>query len=187
MAWLDAIRWHDVFVPDTPLLEIVTRGTVTYLAIFALLRIVARRQSSQLGMTDVLVIVLISDAAQNAMADDYRSLPDGLVLVAVIIGWSWALDYLAFRFPTLGRWISPKRLPVVENGRLRLDNMRRELLTGEELNSELRKHGVDDIAKVRAAYMEPDGQMSVLVADDSPRPTPSSPRPPSSDPAPIDG
>ena len=71
------VNWHDVFVPDTPLLEIFVRGTIVYLAIFALLRFVLTRQSGNLGVTDLLVIVLIADAAQNAMASEYKSVPDG--------------------------------------------------------------------------------------------------------------
>jgi uncharacterized membrane protein YcaP (DUF421 family) len=51
-----------------------------------------------MGITDLLVIVLIADAAQNGMAGEYRSLTDGLLLVATIVAWSYALNWLAFRF-----------------------------------------------------------------------------------------
>ena len=59
---------------------------------FALLRFVLKREAGTLAITDLLVVVLIADAAQNAMADDYRSVPDGLLLVATIVFWSYALD-----------------------------------------------------------------------------------------------
>lgn len=87
--WLTDVDWGDLLVPQTSLAEIVIRGTAVYLVIFALLRFVSKRQSGALGMTGLLLVVLIADAAQNAMAADYQSLPDGLLLVAVIVGWSW--------------------------------------------------------------------------------------------------
>ena len=83
---LGAIDWQSLIIPDTPVLEIFIRGTVMYFALFALLRWVQKRPSSSLSTSDVIVIVLLADAAQNGMADDYRSLPDGVILVSVIVG-----------------------------------------------------------------------------------------------------
>jgi uncharacterized membrane protein YcaP (DUF421 family) len=160
--WLLDADWRGMLRPEAGLLEIFIRGTVVYIALFLLLRLVLRRQSSDLGVTDLLVVVLIADAAQNAMADDYASLPDGVLLVTVIVFWAWALDWLGFRFPFVERLLKPPKLPLVEDGRLRRDNMRSELLTIEELRSQLRQQGIDDLAEVHRAYMEPDGKVSVL-------------------------
>jgi uncharacterized membrane protein YcaP (DUF421 family) len=156
------IDWHKMFVPDTPVLEIIVRGSVLYLALYLLLRIVLKRQSGTTSVTDLLVIVLIADAAQNAMADDYSSVTDGLVLVATIIGWSFFLDFLAFRVPVLRRFIQPNPLLLVEHGRILQQNLRRELITEEELHAQLRQQGVDDLEDVKAVYMEGDGQFSVI-------------------------
>src|SRR3954471_14594499 len=129
----ESVNWHDVFIPDTPLVEIFVRGMIVYLAIFALLRFVLTRQSGNVGVTDLLVVVLIADAAQNAMASDYRSVPDGVLLVATIIFWSYALDWLGYRFPRVGRFVHPPPLELVRDGRLLRHNLRQELLTVEEL------------------------------------------------------
>src|SRR3954451_9354077 len=61
------------------------RGTLIYLCLFLLLRLVLKRQAAGVAITDLLVIVLIADAAHNAMADIYRSVSDGVFLVAVIV------------------------------------------------------------------------------------------------------
>ncbi len=167
MDWLVGVDWKATFVPDTPLLEVALRGTLTYLALFALLRLILKRQSSDLGVTDVLVLVLVADAAQNAMADDYRSLPDGVLLVAVIVFWAWALDWLAFRFPAVARLVRPAKLPLVVDGRVLRRNLAKELVTEEELLSQLRLQGANDLAAVEAAYMEPDGRISVVCRDGS--------------------
>lgn len=162
-----------ILLPDTPLLEIFIRGTLTYLALFALLRITYNRTSSSIGMTDLLVIVLIADAAQNAMAGDYTSWTDGLFLVLVIVGWAYAIDALAFRFPkTLGRWVHPPPKVLVRDGRLDRRNLERGFISEDELMSQLRVQGIDDLADVKLASMEGNGEVSIIKAggDDAPRP-----------------
>lgn len=159
------VDWGRVFAFDTPWLEIVVRGTAIYLGLFLLLRLVLKRQAGTVGITDLLVIVLIADAAQNAMADDYRSVPDGLLLVAVIIFWSHALDWLGYKFPVLNRLVHPPPLPLIRDGRLLRQNMRRELITEEDLLAQLREQGVLDIEDVKVACMEGDGQVSVVPFD----------------------
>src|SRR5688572_3427801 len=98
-----AVDWGRLLIPDTPLIEIVLRGTLMYLGLFVLMRVVLKRETGGLGMSDLLVTVLLSDAAQNGMADDYSSVPDGLLLVATIMAWSHALDWLGQRFPRFQR------------------------------------------------------------------------------------
>lgn len=145
--------WDATFIPQTPLLEVVVRGTAVYLALFLLLRLVLKRQSGGMGVTDLLVVVLIADAAQNAMADDYRSVPDGILLVAVIVFWAFVIDWLGFHVPLLERLVQPPALPLVKDGQLLRRNMRRELITEEELMSQIRLHGADTVEDVKLAQM----------------------------------
>ena len=154
--------WKSIFLPDVPLLEIILRGSAMYIALFVLLRMVLKRQTGSLGMTDLLLITLIADASQNAMAGEYKSVPDGIVLVATIIFWNYAFDWLSFRYPWFSRLIEPPPLPLIKNGRLLRRNMRHELITEEELMSQLREQGVDDPEKVKEAYIESDGHISVV-------------------------
>lgn len=162
MDILIGVDWHETFVLDTPILETVLRGSVVYLALFTLLRLVLQRESGGVGITDLLVIVLIADAAQNAMAGSYTSVPDGLLLVTTIVGWDYLLNRLAFRFTPVRRFVHPGALRLVEDGRLLEENMRREYITEEELMSQLRHQGFDDLAGIRAVYIEGDGRFSVL-------------------------
>jgi uncharacterized membrane protein YcaP (DUF421 family) len=167
MQWLTEIEWQEVFVPEVAILELFVRGTLVYLALFFLLRFVLKRESGELGVADLLVVVLIADAAQNAMADDYKSVPEGIILVAVIAGSAVALDWLGYRVPVLRRVVKPPKLPLILDGQLIIDNMRRELVTREELRSQLRLQGVENFSDVRAAYIEPNGRISVLPFDGS--------------------
>ncbi|WP_447979424.1 DUF421 domain-containing protein [Candidatus Nitrospira bockiana] len=160
------LDWSRLFIPDTPLLEIVLRGSIVYLGIFMLLRLVLKRQAGIVGIADLLVVVLIADAAQNAMGADYRSITDGLILVATIVFWSYALDWLGYRFPAFEHFVHPPPLRLIERGRLLHHNMAKELLTEEELRSQLRQQGIEDPRKVKEASMEGDGRISVVADKD---------------------
>jgi uncharacterized membrane protein YcaP (DUF421 family) len=156
------IDWKAIFLPDIPLIEIVVRGSIMYLALFILLRVILKRQSGTLGITDLLLITLLADASQNGMAGNYKSLPNGILLVATIIFWDFALDWLSYKSPGFQRLIEPTPLLLVKNGQLLRRNMRKELITEEDLLMQLREQGVSDISKVKEAYMESDGHISVI-------------------------
>ncbi len=155
-------------MPDVSFLEIFLRGTLTYLGIFLLLRFILKRETGGLAITDLLVIVLLADAAQNAMAGGYRSVPDGLFLVGTVIFWSYSLDWLGYRYPRVQRFVHPPALLLVKDGQMLKRNMRREFITEEELMGSLRQQGVDDVAEVKKAYMEGDGRISVIKKDGNP-------------------
>ena len=109
--------------------------------------------------------VLIADAAQNAMASEYKSVPEGLVLVATIVFWSYALDWLNFHVPWIRRLISPPPLELIRDGKVNRRHMRQELITVEELKEQLREQGIEDISLVRQACMESDGRISIVKHD----------------------
>lgn len=158
-----AIDWHGVFVPEYSLLEMVLRGTVMYLLVFVLVRIMSKRQLGAIGPSDVLVIVLLAEVAGNGFtAADYRSVSEGAVLVVTLLGWTYALNWLGNRFPALERLIREPKLKLIDNGRMLRRNMQAELVTIEELMAQLREKGLDDCQDVAAAYMEADGQISVI-------------------------
>jgi uncharacterized membrane protein YcaP (DUF421 family) len=156
------LNWEELFIPSTSLLEIVVRGTVMYLVMFVLLRVVLKRQSGGVAITDILVVVLIADAAQNGMAGDYSSIPEGILLVGTILFWSFAIDWIAFRVPAIDRFLSPPPLKLIENGRLLRKNLRKEYITEDELMGKVRLKGVKHLSQVQTAYMESDGEISVI-------------------------
>ena len=155
------VQWHDMFVPDTPLLEIFIRGSLVYLIILVLLRLFSK-QSGAIGIADLLVLVLIADAAQNAMAAQYNSLTDGIFLISTLIFWSLALDWLSFRFPRIRQFTYPNPLVLVRDGKMIKEHLRKELITDEELMAQVRLQGIEEIANVRASYLEGDGHISVI-------------------------
>ncbi|MBN8530742.1 MAG: DUF421 domain-containing protein [Alphaproteobacteria bacterium] len=162
---LETIDWRAMLLPDTPLTEIFIRGSVMYLALYALMRIM-KRQAGGMSTTDLLVVVLVADAAQNGMAHDYSSLPDGIFLVMTLIFWNVALEWLGYHFPPMAKILYPEPLPLVKDGQMIRRNMRQELVTRDELMSQLREQGISEISEVRKACIEANGRFSVLTFAD---------------------
>lgn len=170
------IDWRSAFVPEVSLLELVMRGTIMYLALFGLMRFIFKREAGGLAMSDILVVVVIADAAQNALSADYRSIPEGVVLVLTVMGWSYALSWLGYHNELIGRMVHPPPLELVRDGRLLRRNMRQELITEDELMTHIREQGIADLSGVKTACMEADGRISVITASPPPN-HPEQPRP----------
>ena len=153
--------WEQLFVPGGSLVELMVRGSVLYLALFALLRVLPRRQLGSLGVSDVLVIVLIADAAQNGLAGDYTSITEGILLVATILFWDYAIDWTDRKFPGL-QLNRSEPLPLVHDGRILQRNLARVNITEGDLMSQMRQQGIDDLRIVKDAYAEGDGSISVI-------------------------
>jgi uncharacterized membrane protein YcaP (DUF421 family) len=164
------IDWHALLVPSVSLLELVLRGSVVYLGILAVMRVL-RREAGELSTADLLVVVLVADAAQNAMASEYHSITEGAVLIATIFGWNYLLDWLGYRFAWVHALLHPAPLLLVRDGRLQRRNLRAEMLTVADLKEQLREQGVAELAEVKRCYLEADGRLSVIknsAASESP-------------------
>jgi uncharacterized membrane protein YcaP (DUF421 family) len=157
------IDFRSIFVPSLHLAEVVLRGTVVYLFLFIILRVL-RREAGAVSIADLLVVVLIADAAQNAMASEYKSITEGAVLIATIASWDYFLDWLSYRFPWFHRLVAPAPLPLIKDGRILKKHLRQELITEEELLSQLRQQGVQNLAEVKRCYLEGDGHFSVIAS-----------------------
>jgi len=158
------IDWISIFSPKVNLIEMMIRGTIVYLMLFFFLRIL-RREAGAIGLADLLVVVLIADAAQNAMGSKYESITEGIVLVGTILFWNYMLDLLAYRFPAFQRLVRPKPLLLIKNGELMRRNLQKEMITKEELMSQLREQGVEEIKEVKSCSLEGDGKISVVTSD----------------------
>lgn len=151
-----------VFAMKMSPLEIVLRGSAIYWFLFLIFRFVLRRDIGSVTIADVLVLVLIADASQNAMAGEYKTVSEGMLLIGTIVVWNYSLDWASYHFVLVRELLSPPPLLLIRHGRVLRHNLQQELLTVDELEAKLRLQGIDDVAKVRKAYMEPDGSISVV-------------------------
>jgi uncharacterized membrane protein YcaP (DUF421 family) len=157
----------DLFEIHVPVIELVLRGTLVYWLLFLIFRFVLRRDVGAVGIADILLLVIVADAAQNAMSGGYDTFSEGAILVLTIVGWNWLLDFLSWRFAIVRRFASPQRLTLVVRGVPQRRNLRREFITMDELNEKLREQGIERLADVKAAYLEGDGQISVIRNPDA--------------------
>ncbi len=160
------VDWAHVLLPQVPLAETFVRGTVMFLALFAILRFAPNRMTGSLGVNDLLLLILLANAAQNAISGQYQSIGDGVLLIGIVTGWSLLIGYGAQRVPLIQRFARPRPRLLVRRGRLLRDDLDRELITVEELWSQLRLEGIRRLDEVDAAILEPDGQVSVIRRDE---------------------
>jgi uncharacterized membrane protein YcaP (DUF421 family) len=156
---------HELFSFTVAPLELIVRGSFIFWFLFLVFRFVLRRGVGAIGLADILVIVLIADASQNAMAGEYRSIADGFVLISTIVGWNFLVDWAAYRSSRVARILEPSPLLLVHHGRVLHRNLRSEFLSPEELMGKLREKGVESLAEVKFARLESNGEISVTRTD----------------------
>ena len=159
------MRWTDVFGFTMSPWQVVLRGSVVYWFLFAVFRVVLRRDVGSMGVSDFLFVVLLGDAAQNGMIGDATSTSDAIVLLSTLVFWNVVIDWATFRWPALERVLASTKLKLVVDGRMIRRNMRREFITEEELMSKVRAHGLEDLARVKLMYLEADGEITLVKHD----------------------
>lgn len=159
------MNWSELFGVHLPVAEILLRGSCIYWVLFLLFRFVLRRDVGSIGIADILLLVIVADAAQNAMAGEYKSITEGVLLVLTIAAWNLLLDWLAYRFRYIDRLIKPRALPLIRHGQVLRQNLGRQLMTVDDLMSKLRQHGISELNEVTHAYMESDGEISIIKQD----------------------
>lgn len=161
------IDWVELFSFSMPVAEIIVRGTAIYWFLFLIFRFVIRRDVGAVGVADILILVIVADASQNAMSGEYTSISDGFVLILTLIGWNMLFDWMSFRFPRFRRFAEARPLCLIREGKMLKNNMQRELLTEEELWAKLRKQGIESLRQVKRANLEHDGDISVIRYSDA--------------------
>lgn len=161
------IDWYGLFAIEAPVAELFVRGTVIYLLLFLAMRVLPRRTIGTMSAADVLVVVMISETVGGGLYGKEGSISAGLVVAATVLFWAFVVDYVDYKFPRL-RLAGGAALQLVVDGRLLRENMARQQITEDEVLSQLRQHGLASLREVAAAYLEPDGHISVIARGDPP-------------------
>lgn len=165
MDFFFKVDWQKLFVPNDSVLEMFIRGTIMFFAVFALLRFF-RRQAGALGTADLLVIVIIADAGSNGFTGEGFSITEALVVITVVVVWDWIFDWLGFKSKFAARVLEAAPLELIKNGRILRRNLEKELMTEDELLAQLRLQGIDEARKIKMAYLEGSGEISVIRFDE---------------------
>jgi uncharacterized membrane protein YcaP (DUF421 family) len=154
--------WGSILVPDLSLAESFARGSVVYLALIVLFRVVMKRQTGSLGLPDLMLVVLVSECVSTALSNEAKSVVNGLVAVGALLFWSFALDRIGHKWPWFQRLLEPQPVVLVEDGKPNRENLNREGITDEELEAQLREHGIEELNLVKKAILEAEGTVSVV-------------------------
>jgi uncharacterized membrane protein YcaP (DUF421 family) len=151
-----------MFTSAIPLWDIVLRTAGVYVVILVGLRLAGKREIGQMTVFDLVVLLLLANAVQNAMVGPDTSLTGGLLAAVVLLSLNALVARLRLRWPALRRIVEGSPTLLVLHGEVIADHLRRERLDEETLEAALREHGVVKISDVEMAVLEIDGSISVV-------------------------
>jgi uncharacterized membrane protein YcaP (DUF421 family) len=154
-----------LLIPDVPVAALVLRAVAVYAFLLLALRLGGRRELGQMTSFDLVLLLVLSNAVQNAMNAGDSSLAGGLVSAVTLVGLNWAVGWASYRWHRVERLLQGKPRRIVTDGKIHLGELRRELITLAELRSALRKQGIRRLAECAEVVLEPDGTLSVVRAD----------------------
>ena len=153
------------------ILEIAARTAIVYIVLLAGVRLAGKREIGQLTPFDLVVLLLISNAVQNAMTGPDTSVTGGVTAAASLLVINAAVAQVRMRSMRIRRWVEGVPIVLVAHGEIQFRNLLRERMTEDELMAALRQHEVSDVSCVELAMLEVDGTVTVIrrVPDDPPR------------------
>jgi len=153
-----------VFHLGTPIWQILIRAAVVYLAVFFGFRIMGKREIGQMTIFDLVLILLIANAVQNAMVGPDTSLEGGLAAAAVLLLINRLVAEARRTSPGVERLFEGQPTVLVQHGEPMLGQLRKQGLLEEDLEMAMREHGIDKLDQVELAVLEIDGSISIVPA-----------------------
>jgi uncharacterized membrane protein YcaP (DUF421 family) len=159
--------WHNLVSIGSSWQERAIRAVAVYVFLLIAIRIFGRRELGQLTAFDVIVLLTLSNILQNAMIGNDNSVTGGMVGAAVLLSANLALAFVVSRRPTVERLVEGEPRILIQDGKVREDAMRRELLTIQDLMAAVRREGLERFEDVHLLISEPNGMISVIPRRDS--------------------
>ena len=160
--------WQSLMHFDVGPLNLAIRAVVVFLSVLVLLRISGKKQVGQMGATEFVAILLISNAVQNSMNGGDNSLIGGIWLAFVLIVLSWGISVLTYRSRFFSSLFEGTPRLLVHNGKLIQSHLHKERISLTELKTLFRKQGIHHLSEVKSAVLEADGTLSLTRFADHP-------------------
>jgi uncharacterized membrane protein YcaP (DUF421 family) len=146
--------------------DIAFRSSCVYIFMIVAFRLFGKRELSQLSIADLALIILISNAVQNAMVGPSTSLIGGITAATVLFCLNMALGYLMFRFKNVRTLVQSEPMTLIADGKIVQSHMDKAMLTEDELDAAIREHGLNSVKEVKFAILEADGNISIISGED---------------------
>lgn len=152
----------DVFGIHASFWEIVYRSAIVYGAIVVGMRLTGTRQLGQMTPFDLVLILLIANAVQNAMVGSDVTVLGGLTAAATLLLLNRAVAFATDRIPAFRKVLEGEPVVVLSNGKLIEKHIAKAGLSDDMVLQSMREHGFDDPKEVRLAILEVDGTISII-------------------------
>jgi uncharacterized membrane protein YcaP (DUF421 family) len=159
------LDWVETFVPQLSLPETLIRGTVVYFALLVFLRVIPKWETGTGSIASMLLAVMLGGLAADGVKGKGESVTDLLLMIATVMFWVFVVDWLSYKHKWFHYLAQDPPTLLVRDGKLIRKNLRREFVSEEDLEIQLRQKDVKDIANVLYAYLEADGSISVIRKD----------------------
>lgn len=146
--------------------ELIIRAVVIYFALFLLLRMIGKKHVGELAPFDFIVLLILSETVSNALSADDKSITGGLISAATLIGLVQLVGFISWKSRKVERILEGVPKILVRHGKRRKQVMAQQQMTVSELLEALRRNGCTNIADVRAAVLENDGKISIIMRED---------------------
>src|SRR5215470_9740708 len=154
--------WKDMFVLAVPLLEKILRPIAVYAFLVISLRLSGKRELVQLNPFDLVVLLTLSNTVQNAIIGDDNSVTGGVIGATSLL----VVNYLVVRFlynhRKLDQLVEGRSDILIEDGKVKTANLKRELITMAQLEAAARKQGFETIGEVQQCVLEPGGTITFI-------------------------
>ena len=147
-------------------MEIVLRAAAVFAFLWFLMRVIGKKEMTQLTAFELVLLVVIGDLVQQGVTQEDMSVTGAVLATGTIALLVVGMSYVGFRWNRSMKVIEGMPVVVVADGRMLLDAMRIERLTEEEVVGEAREQGIADLAHVRFGVLEPDGRFSFVRYDE---------------------
>jgi uncharacterized membrane protein YcaP (DUF421 family) len=145
-----------------PYLEIIVRALAVYFFMIIAIRVFGKKELAQLSVIDLVFILLISNAVQNAMVGPDTSLQGGIIAAAALFAANFTLKKILYKSKRLSSILQGNAILLIYKGMVNEGNCHRAEITLDELSAAVREHGAKDISDVDLAMLEVDGNISVI-------------------------
>lgn len=144
-------------------MEIVIRAVVIYAAVWLLLRVMGKRELSEVTAFELVILVMLGDLAQTGVTQEDMSITGSLLAISTMSMLAVGASFVAFRFPSARRALDGTPSIVIRNGEVLTETLLLQRIAVHELLEALRKAGITDVRSVNWGIVESDGTFSFLT------------------------
>lgn len=150
----------------TKILEILARVAIIYVGCFTLLRVSGRREMSELGPMDLLTMLLLSEVVSPALTGGDETVTGGMIAAAALIALGVLTSWLSVRSKRMDAILQGTAKLLIREGKVSASVMRSERITDADLRTALHQHGLMNVGDVARAFVEPDGEITIVKRED---------------------